>query len=324
MRNEVVVEGDALAGTDGDVELLTRAPALGPLIARAALGSLMPGKTASSPSLPQRRVMLADQRVEPEQLAAFARVCGLTLRNELPATFIHVLTFPAQVHMMAAKDFPFSMVGMVHIANAMTLHRPVEITESVTLTSWAENLSGHPRGASVDLMGQARVGDEVVWEDRSTYLVRGATAGGATGGAENSAAEPTDAEPKDKVATETDTQGSTAMKTWALWDCPADLGRRYAAASGDVNPIHVNPLAAQVLGFPRAIAHGMWTHARALGAFEGRLGKRHTVEVSFRKPIVLPSRVAFRAAQTEAGYAFAVTNLGGDREHMTGTVSTAS
>ncbi len=310
MGDEVVADGDAPAGRDVDVELLTRAPALGPLIARAALGSLMPGKGASVPSLPQRRVMLANQRVDPQRLAAFARVCGLTLRNELPATFIHVLTFPTQVQLMAAKDFPFSMVGMVHVANVMTLHRPVDVAETLTLTSWASNLAPHSRGVSVDLMGQGCVGDEVVWEGRSAYLVRGASVSpDGTAGSEGHARAVVD-------------EQAPPMKTWALWDCRDDLGRRYAAASGDVNPIHINPLAAKALGFPRAIAHGMWTHARALGAFEGRLGDRHTVEVSFRKPIVLPSRVAFRATETEAGYAFAVTNRGGDREHMTGTTST--
>lgn len=281
----------------------------------------MPGKGASVASLPHRRVVLADQNVEPERLAAFARVCGLTLRNEMPATFLHVLTFPAQVQLMAAKDFPYPMVGMVHIANTMTLHRSVDITESVTLTSWADNLRAHPRGASVDLMGQAQVGDEVVWEGRSTYLVRGASVN-STDTASSSGKVGSEGAPAEQEKAGMAPIDAKALKTWALWDCPADLGRRYAAASGDVNPIHVNPLAAKALGFPRAIAHGMWTHARALGGFEGRLGDRHTVNVSFRKPIVLPSRVAFRAAPNGDGYSFAVTNRGGDREHMTGWVST--
>lgn len=302
-------------GRDVDVEVLTRAPALGPLIARAMAGSLLPGSGASASSLPQRRVMLTDQSVEPERLAAFARVCGLTLRNEMPATFLHVLSFPTQVQLMGAKDFPFSMVGMVHIANTMTQFRPVDISESLTLTSWADNLNAHPRGASVDLLGQAQVDDEVVWEGRSTYLVRGASI--SSSGTVTSEGAPSEQKEADTAAID-----AAAMRMWALWDCPADLGRRYAAASGDVNPIHVNPLAAKALGFPRAIAHGMWTHARALGGFEGRLGDRHTVKVSFRKPIVLPSRVAFRAAPTGAGYRFAVTNRSGDREHMTGSVST--
>lgn len=307
MREAGAVAGRS-QGADRDVEFLTRPPALGPLIARAALSSLVPSKANAAPVLPGRRVVLADQKVTPERLAAFARVCGLTLRNELPATFIHVLTFPAQVHLMAAKDFPFSMVGMVHTANSMTLHRGVDITESVTLTSWADNLRAHPRGASVDLRGRAQVGEEVVWEGRSTYLVRGVSLG----------PEGKD-EPQRRDSGDVDAQ---SMPTWALWDCPADLGRRYAAVSGDVNPIHVNPLAAKALGFPRAIAHGMWTHARALGGFEGRLGDRHTVDVSFRKPIVLPSRVAFRASAAEGGYDFAVTHRASGREHMTGSVST--
>ena len=34
--------------------------------------------------------------------------------------------------------------------------------------------------------------------------------------------------------------------------------------SGDVNPIHLHALTARAMGFPRAIAHGMWTYARTL------------------------------------------------------------
>ena len=52
---------------------------------------------------------------------------------------------------------------------------------------------------------------------------------------------------------------------------PGDIGRRYAAVSGDRNPIHLYPLTARAFGFPRAIAHGMWLKARTLAALEGRL-----------------------------------------------------
>ncbi len=75
-----------------------------------------------------------------------------------------------------------------------------------------------------------------------------------------------------------------------------DLGRRYASVSGDVNLIHIHPLGAKLLGFPSAIAHGMWTKARCLAALEGRLPEAFTVEVSFRRPIVLPATVAFAEA----------------------------
>ena len=78
---------------------------------------------------------------------------------------------------------------------------------------------------------------------------------------------------------------------------PDDIGRRYAAVSGDVNPIHLNPLAAKAFGFPRAIAHGMWTHARSLAALEGRLPAGPlTVRAQFAKPVLLPSTVALHTA----------------------------
>ena len=43
-------------------------------------------------------------------------------------------------------------------------------------------------------------------------------------------------------------------------------GRAYAAVSGDWNPIHLHALTARPLGFPTAIAHGMYTYARVMRA----------------------------------------------------------
>ena len=72
------------------------------------------------------------------------------------------------------------------------------------------------------------------------------------------------------------------------WKLPGDLGRRYAAVSGDHNPIHLYGLTAKAFGFPRQIAHGMWSKARCLAALDGRLPDAVTVEVAF-KPILSPA-----------------------------------
>jgi acyl dehydratase len=47
---------------------------------------------------------------------------------------------------------------------------------------------------------------------------------------------------------------------------PADIGRRYGLVSGDMNPIHLSAPSAKLFGFRQAIAHGLWTKARALAA----------------------------------------------------------
>ena len=41
-----------------------------------------------------------------------------------------------------------------------------------------------------------------------------------------------------------------------------DVTRRYAAASGDHNPIHVDPAAARAAGLPAPILHGLYTMAQ--------------------------------------------------------------
>jgi hypothetical protein len=115
------------------------------------------------------------------------------------------------------------------------------------------------------------VGDELAWESFSTMLKRGRRHDGL------------------RDAREFDDPPVTAH-----WRVPGDLGRRYAAVSGDRNPIHLHGLSAKAFGFPRAIAHGMWTKARCLAAL--RLPDALAAEVRFKQPILLPSTVTFGEA----------------------------
>jgi acyl dehydratase len=102
------------------------------------------------------------------------------------------------------------------------------------------------------------------------------------------------------------------------WRLPGDLGRRYGAVSGDRNPIHLHALTARAFGFPRAIAHGMWTKARALAALEATLPDAYTVDVAFKKPILLPGRVTFAA---EEGRFVVRSAKDPDVIHLEGTVT---
>ncbi len=112
------------------------------------------------------------------------------------------------------------------------------------------------------------------------------------------------------------------------WQLPGDLGRRYAAVSGDHNPIHLYPLTAKAFGFPRQIAHGMWSLARCLAALENRLPDSVTVEASFRKPILLPGSVAFgqqvRSDGPSNGIGFALTSPTSGAPHLVGRTSSPS
>jgi hypothetical protein len=278
------------------VVTLDRAPNLGKLYLQAVVTARLGGGGA----LPDTELVIEDVTPDPARVAAYVRVCGGTLRDRLPAAYPHVLAFPLQVRLMAERAFPLPLPGLVHLRNTVTRHRPIGITEPLSVRVHAEKLSTHPRGAQVDLCASAEVAGEEVWTSRSTYLARGAhVAGGAPS---------------------PDLDVTLPDAPTAVWRVPADLGRRYAAVSGDVNPIHLHPLSAKAFGFPRAIAHGMWCKAHALAALESRLPEAFTADVAFRRPVLLPSTVHFVAGPAEGGFDFGVRRADRDGEHLAGTV----
>jgi acyl dehydratase len=246
--------------------------------------------------VPDLQLTLADVRVDPKRLAAYSRVCGFSLREELPGTYPHVLAFPLHLALMADGRFPFAAVGLVHLANSITQHRPIQREERLQLTVHATPLEDHPRGETFSLVSQARVADELLWEERSTMLHRGRRTDAAV--VRDEQLEPP------SLSTE--------------WQLPGDLGRRYAAVSGDRNPIHLHAFTARAFGFPRAIAHGMWTNARCLAALGQRLPDAFSIDVRFRAPILLPAAVGFGSALEGDAIRFCVRSTSTDTRHLDG------
>jgi hypothetical protein len=250
-----------------------------------------------SDGLPARELVREDVEVEREHLAAYDRVCGFRLRDELPATYPHIVAFPLAMQLMTDTSFPFPAIGLVHIANRIELIRPLVASEPFSVRVWAADLAEHERGTQFLMNAEARVDGAVVWRSASTYLHRESNGGGE------------EKSPRDA------TQASGGH---AIWDVSGDIGRRYAAVSGDRNPIHLHPLSAKLFGMKRNIAHGMWTKARCLAALEGELPESYELEVRFKLPIFLPAKVAFDAARDGSGWEFGVTGAKDGKPHLTG------
>jgi acyl dehydratase len=279
-------------------------PSILPLYARAAAplipgASLLPFVPGRGKEIPEVELELTGVRVEPEAIAAYSRVCGFALRDHLPPTYPQVLAFPLHMAVMADGSFPFGAVGLVHVENRIEQLRRIGIGEELTLRVRPTKLEPHPRGRTFSLISEASVDGEKVWEATSTMLRRGSGDPDAAAGREQKGEVP-------ELA---------ASAEWRLGD---DLGRRYAAVSGDRNPIHMHALTAKPLGFPRAIAHGMWTKARCLAALESRLPDALGVEVRFRKPILLPARVEFVQAGQDEEIDFAVRDARRQTPHLEG------
>lgn len=274
------------------IELLSGPPRLAPAFAR----SLLPRRSRREAGIPTRSAVIAHYRQDPSRLAAYNRLTGFTLRDEVPPTWLHVLTFPLHIHLLSDRESSIRLVGAVHVSNRMALRRAVSVGEALTLEVHLDSLRPHARGALVDLIGQVRVDGETVWDGVSTYLAQGVAVRGEPAVVERAPFE--------------------SATPHALWELPRDLGRRYREVSRDPNPIHTSRIASRAFGFEGPIVHGMWTHARALAALEQRLPAAYSVDVSFTKPITLPAKVGLVTKSTRDGYGAAVTDLKGAKPYL--------
>ncbi|PWN03679.1 hypothetical protein DJ010_06220 [Nocardioides silvaticus] len=278
-----------------------------PVMLKAALPAIpgvnqLPGIKKSGGSLPDVELRRDGVAVTRSEVDRYAAVCGFPAKDVAPVPYLHMLAFPLHMELMTSSAFPFPAIGSVHLENSITQHRPVAIGETVSLSLRADNLRASTKGRAWDMNVVGTVASssgepEVVWESVSTYL--------RVGGGDKENGDP------GRSFASVDVKGP-------VWRLPDNLGRTYGAVSGDRNPIHLHPLTAKALGFPRHIVHGMWSKARCVAALENRLPDAVRVEVAFKKPIFLPGKARFGAEVTATGWDFALVDPKSGAPHLLG------
>jgi acyl dehydratase len=250
--------------------------------------------------VPEKVLRLTGQVPDADRVAAYAAVVGERLSSVLPPLFPHLLGFPLQMALMTDPRSPFPAMGLVHVLNSVTVLAPIPLGAAMDVEVEMSEPRPHRKGRTVDLVARVGVDGEILWRSSSTYLRRGKGSDDAVPG----------------LVVPEGTYGPAN----AVWTLPAGLGRDYAAVSGDRNPIHLSALSAKAFGFPRAIAHGMWTAARALAALEGRLPEHYRNDIEFKAPILLPGTVEFLTTGGARETRLQVRDRKG-RAHLNGTVT---
>lgn len=274
--------------------------------------SLIPIGDNKAITLPNLVYTVDKLAIDESNLKEYRKICGFIDDGRVPPTYFAVLSQTLQMNMMAKPDFPFAMLGLVHTQNSVTQHRPVFDTETTTMRVHLDNLQPHDKGQTFDFITEVLIGEEIVCQCVSTYLSRQKK----TPEERAKERQKTKNDPEPKL--EPDDNG------WAeLINIPEDIGRRYAFVSGDFNLIHLHPLSARAFGFPKAIAHGMWSKAATIAQFYD-LPKAYRVDVAFKTPIFLPSKIEFVARQDGHDRLFALYSAGTDKPHLTGKITDLS
>lgn len=263
----------------------------------AARGLFKPSGPAHLPS----RLWTRTVRLDPDDYGPYARFCGFGPEQGVPMTWPYVLSFPLQMRLMLAQDFPYPAMGMVHLASHIRQESRLHASDTLRLICGTGRFHAHPKGQAFSLDIRAERDGATIWSATSFYLRRGAAGQGA-----------------DLPSL---SRGKLDHKIETI-EARLATARRYARLSGDANPIHTSEILARILGFPRPLAHGMWTKARALSALtEGRPVDAASAEVSFKNPLLMPSKAELYAVSSGAVCDFDCRSIDGARTFLLGRLS---
>lgn len=239
------------------------------------------------------------------QVTSWPRLHGATIHPCYP----HISAFNLHMQLMLHPDFPFAMLGLVHIENQITQLKPIVATDTLDLSCRFGKVQRHRKGWAFDIETNVTRAGELVWSSVSTNLFQVKLSEDSHEGVSSNQSLDLG-------------KPSIELAHQEKWVMGSGLGRQYARVSKDYNLIHLHPLAAKLFGFKRHIAHGMWTKAQCLSTLVSQGTQTFNCQVAFKKPIFLANNVRFLSASDKLQTDFAVTNLSQSIYHLKGSYNT--
>jgi acyl dehydratase len=233
-------------------------------------------------------------------LAKYRAVCGFTPQQGVPLIYPQLLSFPLLMQFMASGYCPWPAMGTVHLANRIEQREALHVGDALRVEMSTGDLFAHAKGQVFTLELRILRDGQLVWQATQSLLRVGVKAPAGPAWASSPG-------------------GDVALSRQADFEAPADIGRRYGRVSGDLNPIHLSAVSARLLGFKRAIAHGMWTKARALAAMlPAHPAAAASVAVEFKTPLLLPATPSLWLARRDRDLYFEVRDSKGQKPHLRG------
>lgn len=276
-------------------------PSMVPAYVRVLLGKkpyIAPAGTTVTPiELEARAVRLSERHLQ-----QYRDVCGVPVAGHLPPAYLHAVAMPMHMQLFIAHGFPVKVLGLIHLRNTIRVFRAIDATAPLRLTVYFDTLRLTDAGQEYDFTTRYERDGEVVWEEISTMFARGNT--------------PTKTEGGKRPSIERSAHPQEGTDTQTL-EISENTGWRYARVSGDFNPIHLTARTAAMFGFKQAVAHGMWSLGRCLGAAATHLPPDGIqIDTQFKLPVYLPSQALSRTWAVDNGVDIAMCTMRGDRLHL--------
>jgi acyl dehydratase len=269
---------------------LSRIPNIKYLLLKAALKqSSYDPQRSPHVYLPNNKFCFEGLVLNERNVRLFHQVVGWDLASDsIHCCYLHSLAFPMHIMLFLLPEFPFPLLGLVHVNNQISQRRPIKKGEKLSVSSCFEQLELHPKGWLFSIKVEFYSASKLVWQSISTNLFR--TEHGHV------------VDPKAKYSTDTFTDTNAINTNWQL---SASLGRRYAKVSGDFNPIHLSKWSAKLFGFKQHIIHGMWTKSNCISSLQkitpSVFLQAFEINTTFKQPLYLPCQVKMAVKPFELG-----------------------
>ena len=233
---------------------------------------------------------------------------------------------------MSDESFPYPLMGTIHLTNRIQQFKSIPINCKVSVRiSVSDQVIQHEKGLCFTAVSEVFSKDfkTLLWRNEAVMLKRGV--GSKIPHVQGEIL-------YESTIKDRDVANLEEVQQFVV---PSNMGRQYAAVSGDYNPIHLTAPSAFLFGFRGgAIAHGMWTKARALASLmpdhlpdseEGGDAVIGDAYVEYKTPLFLPSTAILSSKKTEnscvdrTSLVFEVKGAGGDQApHLRGRCSWAA
>jgi acyl dehydratase len=220
-----------------------------------------------------------------------------------PPMYGVAFSLPALGAPLFDPELHVDMMRLVHGDQHMHFARAVKPGDVIVARSKVDAITEKSSGEIIDVaITCTNQRGDVVLEAKSGLFVRGAR--------KKEGGEPKEKDPDDEAF-------SALPVAWTVKETVApDQSRRYAPASGDMNPIHTDDDVAKMAGLPGIILHGLCTMAfvhnacvRHAGNDPARITK---LSVRFARPVLMNDVLAIEARGPATGpWHLRVTNQAG-------------
>lgn len=218
------------------------------------------------PRLPQR-IYTKTLSIDNKHYSKFCQEVAWPVSDHVHPLYLQMLSLPLQMRCLLDKQSPFPLLGLIHCANAVEVFEHCNLSEPIECRVRFSDVRPHSRGWEIDVLLEAFQSSKRVYKAVSSYLVKVKAA--------HVAPRVTQSKNAERNAENTESKQRDFLSSLTA---SADTGRRYAAISGDYNPIHLSTVSAKAFGFKNAIAHGMWTLSSVISQFVEAAGPEASTE----------------------------------------------